>query len=348
MAHFPLVSHLLVALLMGLLAAVAPPEARCDDLPYSTYLHGRAGDAQVRARGGVALIGGAADPLDTAFRWMVERASGGDFVVIRASGDGEYNTLVAPLGPLDSVETIVLHTPEAGDSAHLAARVAAAEAIFLAGGDQSNYLGRIQGRALEAAIHTAVSRGAVLGGTSAGLAVLGRHAFGALRDTITSAEALEDPFDPRVTMVTGFLEIPHLERICTDSHFSERDRMGRLMVFLARLRQGADQGALGLGVDEETALLLEPGGSGTVVGKGGVHLVVPSHRPAVCEPGRPLSWDTARVDSFKAGDRVDRLDCRVAGGTRRLVTVRDGVMSWTGRPPAFGASKGDPAHDSQR
>src|SRR3546814_21188683 len=54
--------------------------------------------------------------------------------------------------------------------------------------------------------------------------------------SMTSEVALRDPFDPGVTLVGDFLHLPYLEHVITDSHFARRDRPGRLVVFVARLR----------------------------------------------------------------------------------------------------------------
>ena len=97
-----------------------------------------------------------------------------------------------------------------------------------------------------------------MGGTSAGLAILGDYDFAALNGSITSSEALADPYDKRITLDGGFVNerdyrattssqarnpcpsspLALLNDTITDSHFQRRDRMGRLITFLARLRRG--------------------------------------------------------------------------------------------------------------
>jgi cyanophycinase-like exopeptidase len=79
---------------------------------------------------------GGAD-VDAAFRWLAERADGGEVIVLRASGGGAYNRYITGLAPVDSVETIVLrHRAGASHPAVLRA-IAGAEAVFVAGGDQA-------------------------------------------------------------------------------------------------------------------------------------------------------------------------------------------------------------------
>ena len=50
------------------------------------------------------MMGGGAD-LDEAFRWLCPKANGGDFLILRARGDDDYNSYVNGLCPLNSVAT---------------------------------------------------------------------------------------------------------------------------------------------------------------------------------------------------------------------------------------------------
>ena len=85
--------------------------------------------------------------------------------------------------------------------------------------------------------------------------MLGEYAFSAWHDTVTSVTALADSFDDKVTVHKGLLRIPGLECLITDSHSAKRDRMGRLLVFPARIRSGNKCGeARGIGIDERAAI----------------------------------------------------------------------------------------------
>ncbi len=84
----------------------------------------------------------------------------------------------------------------------------------------------------------------------------------------------------RISLTQGFLDIPILKAIITDTHFARRDRMGRLLVFLARLNE-PDGKALpgnvptihGIGVEERAAVLVEPDGKARVVGYGDAYFI---------------------------------------------------------------------------
>ena len=116
--------------------------------------------------------------------------------------------------------------------------------------------------------------GKPIGGTSAGLAVLGEFGYGCLKDKdddndLASTDVLPNPYHERVTLVRDFLKVPNLENTLTDSHFAKRDRMGRTLGFLSRLVQdGWSKAPREVAIDEKSAVLVEPDGKGTVVGSG--------------------------------------------------------------------------------
>ncbi|GIU96665.1 MAG: cyanophycinase [Actinomycetota bacterium] len=286
-------------------------------------------DVRPSAQPGLVLMGGGPD-VDEAFRWMLERSGFGDVVVLRASGGDGYNDYLAGLGPVDSVETIVTRTRAQADAA--APVVRRAEAIVIAGGDQAEYLRLWRGTELERAIRER-ARSVPVGGTSAGLAILGDVVFSAERGTVYSGEALRDPFNRYMTFERDFLDLEPLAGGITDSHFRERNRMGRLVSFLARMTKGRwVRGAWGVGIDEATALLVEPDGTVELVGEGSAFVLRPSRRPALCRAGEPLTMRGVRVWRLDEGDRFDLATWRGVGVVRfRISAIEGRLRSSTGR-----------------
>jgi cyanophycinase len=249
-------------------------------LGYAYFVMGTPEDSSVKPSPGVALMGGGTDQ-DAAFQWLCAKASGGNFVVLRASGSADYNPYVAGLCPaLSAVETLVIASREGAQQPFVIDRIRHANALFISGGSQDNYINFWQGTPVQTSINQLIARGVPFGGTSAGLAVLGEYNFSALHDTIQSKEALANPSDPRITIGRGFLTVPNLEGKITDSHFVARDRMGRLMVFLARISADNPSQPYGIGIDEKTAVLMNPDGSASVVGSGNAYFLRPSIAPA--------------------------------------------------------------------
>ncbi|MCA9781818.1 MAG: hypothetical protein KC800_34105, partial [Candidatus Eremiobacteraeota bacterium] len=168
--------------------------------------------------------------------------------------------------------------------------------------------------------------GVPLGGTSAGLAVLGQYLFSAEHDTIVSKEALEDPYHPAITLEKNFIKAEPLSNLITDSHFSQRDRLGRLLTFVARVQQDENLTTLGgVGVDEATAALVDSEGSTRVVGEGSAHFVKARSKPRECRPGKALSHSYS-LHSVSAGQTFELADWSSREVEPRSVKVDHGEL----------------------
>jgi cyanophycinase len=290
---------------------------------------GNTADSSPKTRPGYALLGGGGD-VDEAFRFMIERSGGGDFLVLRARGTGAYNPYVRRLGTVNSAATLILNNREASSNPEVLDKVRRAEAIFFAGGDQWNYISRWQNTPLQKAIQERINAGVPVGGTSAGLAILGQYLFSAEFDTVQTPQALADPYDKRVAIGCCFVQIPHLENLITDSHFSARNRMGRLLVFLARMQQDSKaERPRGVGIDEATAVLLEATGAASVVGKGSAFFVRLSGKgkPEQCVPGKALTasgFEVHQVDA-KSGP-LNIKNWKFSGGSKSQLKVKQGSL----------------------
>jgi cyanophycinase len=310
------------------LACVALPAAPGG--AYDSWFIGDAADARPPTRPGLLLSGGGGDVAE-AFRWFIACAGGGDILVLRASGADAYQDyLYREIGGVSSVETIRFNDASAARDPRVLERIARADGILLAGGDQSRYVSWWKDTPVEDALNAHVRAGRPLGGWSAGLAVLGEFHFAALHESITSPEALANPFDRSVTLGTDFLALPHLAGVLTDSHFMERQRLGRLIAFLARLGTGSGElGRVGLGVDEATAACVEPDGRVTVrtARSGRVWLVRPTLSPDELKAGRPLAVRGVEVVGLGPESEFNLATRAVSRPVeRRRVTVEAGEL----------------------
>ena len=192
---------------------------------------------QVTPSGGICLMGGAAED-DNGMRWFLNRANGGDIVVLRTSGSDGYNDyMYQDLGvTINSVNSIVFE--EASEHPDIITLINNAEGIWFAGGDQGTYIDYWRDTAIQQAIKNAIARGAVLGGTSAGMAIFG--------DCVWTGLVLTD----------DFLDIDLFDGVIFDTHFSERDRESRLKDFISQ-----SSCTIGVGADENTAITFENDGS---------------------------------------------------------------------------------------
>jgi cyanophycinase len=230
---------------------------------------------------------------------------------------------------VNSVETIVFHDRSASSEAYVLDRLAKAEAIFMAGGDQGNYIKYWKDTPVEDAINAAARRGVPIGGTSAGLAVMSQFSFAALNDGITSAEALADPFSPRVTIERDFLDLPHMRGLITDSHWVERDRMGRTLVFMARMLHDRMTAApaRALAIDSTTAVLMEAHGSARVVGKTAAYFMSLTAPAASLAQATPPTIGPVAVYKVPAGGRFDLSTWTGSGGEAYTLRVEKGAIT---------------------
>ncbi len=209
----------------------------------------------------VVVMGGSSED-DTAAKRFVEAANGGDVLILRASGSltsypGYFRDDLQPSPEPNSIETVKTVDPAAAAQAAVLCRISNAEAIWLAGGSQADYLLGWP-PAVHAALAAARDRGVAIGGTSAGAVSLGEAAFDAEEGTVTSAEALANPMRSDVSLSYPDWAQPELAGMYIDSHFMDRDREGRLLAFLARFID--DRGGsrvVGIGLDERVALVVE-------------------------------------------------------------------------------------------
>jgi cyanophycinase len=295
---------------------------------------GNKSDMQTTPMAGTAMMGGGKD-LDVAFKWLCDKANGGDFLILRATGDDDYNSYVNGLCKANSVATLIIPDRPAAQDPAVADIIRHAEAVFIAGGDQANYIHFWKGTPVQDALNANIAKGKPIGGTSAGLAVQGEFLYGALNDPadneLHSKDALPNPYQYEVTVVTDFLKIPHLENLITDSHFAKRDRMGRTLVFLARMIQdGQTKKPREVAIDEKSAVLLEADGKGTVIGSGkGAYFLRPKHAPEVCKENVPLEFHDVSAYHVPTGGHFDLNTWTGDGGESYSLSVEKGVVQST-------------------
>lgn len=294
---------------------------------YRSWLRGGPSDVHPATTPGTMLEGGRSD-RNHAWDWFLQHAGYGDIVVICSTCDAIYNSYVYNLHDVDSVQTLKITKRRAAFDPFVTASVSSADGIFLAGGDQSDYVRVWKDTPVAAAIDDAVAAGRPIGGISAGLAVLGQYAFGAEKNTIVSRKALSNCFNKKITLEKDMLAVPWLTSTITDSHFSARDRMGRLLTFLSRtIRDGWTADAKGIGVDEDTAALVGADGTVHVVGEGAAWFVrLGASDVVTCEPGQPL---TTRFVPVSVINKDATFDLESWTGSRRapiLVRADHGVL----------------------
>jgi cyanophycinase len=213
------------------------------------------------------IIGGAEDKVRdrVILGRFVELAggSGGIVVVISTASSlgfvaGErYREIFTGLGIAEVRPLHAMTRSQANDEGYVR-QVRDASGIFLTGGNQLRLSSTIGGTLLADAVLERFRQGAVVAGTSAGASAMSSHmiAFGASGGT------------PKHRMAALAAGLGVLPSVIVDQHFQQRNRYGRLLSVIAQ-----NPSLLGLGVDEDTAGVVDPDGVMEVIGRGSVTIV---------------------------------------------------------------------------
>lgn len=172
--------------------------------------------------------------------------------------------------------------------------VQSASGIFISGGTQMRLPVLIGGTPLETAIMDAYRRGVIVSGTSAGAAVMPKVMIAYGKGGATPREGMAQ-FAPGLGLT---------EKIVFDQHFRQRDRLGRLLYLIA-----AHPGLLGVGIDENTAAIVEDESSITIAGTGAVTIVdgstIESTNVAEIENGEAVAVSGVRIHVLTSGCSFD-------------------------------------------
>jgi cyanophycinase-like exopeptidase len=275
--------------------------------PYTSWIVGSAADVTTNHEAGTVLAGGGSDN-DDAMAWMLERANGGDVVVIRSSGSNGYNNyFYSQLGvSVNSVETILIPSYQAATDPYVAQQIENAEVLFIAGGDQYDYWNYWQASPVQDAINYLIHvKGATVGGTSAGMAIMGSHYYAPENLGVTSNEALGNPYHTNMDFIgqNDFIDNSFLGNTITDTHFDQRNRAGRTFTFLARMKTDWDINGYAIACNEVTTVCIDENGIATVFGEYPNYddfayfmqvNCTAGNTPERCQPDKRLWWQRDR------------------------------------------------------
>jgi cyanophycinase len=218
-----------------------------------------------RPAGSLIAIGGAEDRKDTKIilSYIAERIGSGKLVISTlASGYADevweiYRTLFSSMGVKSVKHLCMDHRDESLEDTRLEV-LADATAVFFTGGDQLRITTRLGGTALSERIEEIYRHGGIIAGTSAGATALCEMML-----VGGPSEGICKLRDIRMTPGLGLVK-----NMIIDQHFSERGRIRRLLGAVAE-----NPRMLGIGVDEDTAVVVESDGAFHAVGSGAVYVV---------------------------------------------------------------------------
>ncbi|MFL9681518.1 pre-peptidase C-terminal domain-containing protein [Streptomyces sp. KL110A] len=323
----PAAAAVVLAAMASVLMAHQPAQAAADRIRL-----GSASDVSRSTWNGPAFtMNGAGGIVTASMTRAIDEIRGGtgslDVVVLAGSAPTsgsrtpECDTITGLAG-VNSCTTWTLTTASDGDNGQMNTDVRNAEFVYFAGGDQCRYAAW-KGTALEASVEAVVAKGGGSGGGSAGHHINSPIVYDACNGSVTSAEALANPYDRYVSFTTGMFAWANYGAVINDSHFVTRDRMGRTMSFLARaVKDGLAPGgsAWGVGVEEGGgSLFLDRDGMATQYGKD-AYVVLADHQPEQAVERKPLTYSGFKIWRLTPGSTFDFKNRPTCGYYLRSVT----------------------------
>lgn len=215
-------------------------------------------------RGNLIIVGGAEDKRGDRhiLTEIARRNGGGKMVILTAASEvaddvwEDYRRIFKDLG-VKKVEHLRISQPEEARDPKWTMLLQNARTIFFTGGDQLRITSKIGGTAIEDMIVEIYQNGGIIAGTSAGASVMGQT-------MLVGGENAESHKVGNWMMAPG---MGFAKGMIIDQHFAQRGRIGRLLGAVA-----LNPGILGIGIDEDTAIIVEEG-SFQVLGTNAVYVI---------------------------------------------------------------------------
>jgi len=263
----------------------------------------RPGDPRIRPRGTLLIIGGHEDKENekVILRALADRVGAGKLVVAPLASESPnemwetYETVMRGLG-VRHVHHLQIESREDGSSLRAMRTLEDATAVFFTGGDQMRITSMIGDTPAFSRIFEIFVNGGIIAGTSAGASVLSETMM--LSGDSEASHRIKGEL--RLAPGLGFAR-----DIVIDQHFAERGRINRLLGVV-----GQNPRILGIGIDENTAIELQPNASRFhVLGEGGVTVIngasVTNTNIAEEDPDRTMSIIGVTLHVLSQGDRFD-------------------------------------------
>ncbi|MDA9953902.1 cyanophycinase [Planktomarina sp.] len=258
--------------------------------------------ADENTRGYIIPIGGGEDRVKEMqiHRRFVELSGGADarIVVIPTASmldeTGEdYNRIFSDLGA-GKVEFLPITRRADCDNPEFSKMLDDATGIFITGGNQLRLSAILGGTLLVTKIRRKNAAGVPVAGTSAGASIMSEH-------MVAGGQGNNIPAAGSVTLAPG---IGLTNAVIIDQHFTQRNRLGRLLT-----ASSFNPFLIGLGIDEDTAAFIDPDNVLEVVGSGTVTVIDASQLTHSsmwdAKPGEALSLIGLRLDVLGEGCRYD-------------------------------------------
>ncbi len=220
-----------------------------------------------KVQGNLIIVGGAEDKEEECIilKKIIELAGGksSSLAVLTTASEkpekigDQYQAVFKKLG-LNEIILFHIRNRQDANNPEIIKKLKAATGVFFTGGDQLRITGTLGGTELGKTLLQLYHSGVVVAGTSAGASVMS--------DTmIIGGDNDDSPHISTLSMAPG---LGFLKESVVDQHFAQRGRIGRLLSVLA-----CNPYILGIGIDEDTAVVVRPDGHLEVIGSNSVTIL---------------------------------------------------------------------------
>ena len=258
--------------------------------------------SQTSMHGPLMIVGGGTQPAALVREFVTLAGGPGKariIVIAMASASGEKSgaSKAQDLAKLGANASNLWFAREHADDDSIVAQLDSATGIWFGGGDQNRLIAVVRGTRVETAIRARWNKGAVVGGTSAGAAVLSTPMITGteLGDSRDTSEAWTRIERASVQVDSGF---GFITNAIIDQHFVRRKRSNRLLSLVL-----SSPPHLGAGVDEGTAIIVAPNGTWRVMGRSVV--IIYDARTAERNAGSPLAAKGIQMQILADGMTFD-------------------------------------------
>ena len=261
-------------------------------------------------KGSLLIIGGGSENITSttswnyeAFCWAVNQSANKKVAIIHyaTTTSSAFENYFKTYCGASEVKSFVVNSIGAND-ASLMDEISGYDMFYFRGGDQWEYYNQWKGQLMEEVIHSKFNSGGVICGTSAGLAILSGTTFVAEHGECYSNGAVKNTNLITITLRDDFLRM--MPGFVFDSHYTNRGRLGRLAAFMAHWKKNKNESLVGIGVDEITALAINPDGRATAYGAGIVSIV--RERSGIdYSPSTALAVDSLEITQLSHGRSIN-------------------------------------------
>jgi cyanophycinase-like exopeptidase len=317
------------------------------------YRTGNPRDSNIRGEFGTCLAGGGLDTeWSEGWKYLLEKARGGDVLIIRADNKrGGYENWIyydedqLNFPKVNSVTTIVIKNKNDANSPKVLKAILKASVVFFAGGDQSLYVDRLSQSKFQKTLNQRLKDKLIaIGGTSAGMAYLGGIIYSSNFDSpkgdgslVTSEDVMKNPMGKFVDLKKATQPLPFMDNVVTETHFFARKREGRIVGFMARAVANKYpevnfNSIKGIAADEGSALCFDEFGKGQIFGAGNVFFLK-GNTPIESLENKILMTESAPIykkeNALNWNGNGEAVHVYVIAGSKSAQSIFN-MQTWTG------------------